>query len=105
MRFSLNKQIIAYLLLAVILLFILYAAGSYFFPGKSGPRFITSVVTKSDIQDTVLASGTLEALQQVSVGAQVSGQLKSLKVALGDQVKKGQLIAEIDSLPQQNAFR
>ena len=53
----------------------------------------------------MLASGTIDAIERVSVGAQVSGQLKSLKVALGDRVQKGQLVAEIDDMTQQNELR
>ena len=69
------------------------------------PAVITAPVAVADLEDAVLATGTLEAARLVSVGAQVSGQIKSLKVALGDTVAKGQLVAEIDSLPQQNALR
>jgi macrolide-specific efflux system membrane fusion protein len=47
----------------------------------------------------------VQAFKQVSVGAQVSGQIKTLNVALGDVVKKGQLVAEIDSTTQQNVVR
>ena len=69
------------------------------------PQYLAVPVVKADIQDSVLASGVLQALHQVSVGAQASGQVKSLKFKLGDEVKKGQLVAEIDSLTQQNALR
>lgn len=69
------------------------------------PHYVTARVRERDIESSVLATGTLEAALQVSVGAQVSGQIKSLKVALGDQVKKGDVIAEIDSMTQQNALR
>jgi len=69
------------------------------------PGYITVPVARGDIETTVLASGTVESDNLVSVGAQVSGQLKSLKVDLGDTVKAGQLVAEIDSLPQQNTLR
>ena len=69
------------------------------------PVYLSAVATRADIQDTVLASGTVKAYRQVSVGAQASGQIKSLKVKLGDTVKKGQLVAEIDSLNQVNALR
>jgi macrolide-specific efflux system membrane fusion protein len=86
------------LLLAAILLWRMLAS-------EPAPQLVTATVERGDIEDTVLASGTLEAFQEVSVGAQVSGQLKSLKVRLGDKVKKNQLIAEIDSLPQRNALR
>ena len=41
----------------------------------------------------------------VSVGAQVSGQVKKMYVQLGDEVKKGQLIARIDSIRQENDFK
>ncbi|CNK26394.1 HlyD family secretion protein [Yersinia frederiksenii] len=39
------------------------------------------------------------------MGAQVSGQIKALHVTLGQQVEKGQLVAEIDDLTQQNALK
>ena len=65
----------------------------------------TVPVSVADIEDTVLATGKIEASQMVSVGAQVSGQIKHLAVGLGDAVKKGQLVAEIDSLTQQNALQ
>lgn len=76
-----------------------------FFPAAQPPSFVTATASTTDLQDTVLATGVLQAFKQVSVGAQVSGQVKVLKVALGDKVKAGQLIAEIDSVPQQNTLR
>ena len=53
----------------------------------------------------MLATGTLQAFKLVSVGAQASGQVKSLKVVAGQTVKKGDLIAEIDASKQQNDVR
>lgn len=91
------------LLAAAAALAVLAVKLSFF--GSDGPPPTTMGVVTADIEDVVLASGTLEASKLVSIGAQVSGQIKSLKVALGDQVTKGQLIAEIDSLTQQNALR
>jgi len=76
-----------------------------FFPAKEAPRFATAAAVRGDIEDAVLATGTVQAFKQVSVGAQVSGQVKSLKVQLGQRVKKGELIAEIDSTTQQNTVR
>ncbi|MFZ2299258.1 MAG: efflux transporter periplasmic adaptor subunit [Burkholderiales bacterium RIFCSPLOWO2_12_FULL_64_99] len=78
---------------------------SVYFKPPTAPQVITAEVTVDDIEDTVLASGTIEASQEVSVGAQVSGQIKRLHVALGDQVTKGQLVAEIDSTTQANTLR
>ncbi len=51
---------------------------------------------KSDIEDVVTATGSLQPRDYVEVGAQVSGQLEKLYVDIGDSVKKGQLLAEID---------
>lgn len=58
-----------------------------------------------DVEEAVLASGALEPIRQVSVGAQVSGRLTTLKVKLGQTVAQGDLIAEIDAITQQNALR
>lgn len=74
-------------------------------PKQEKPQYITAQAEKGDIEDTVLATGTLQAKQLVSVGAQVSGQVKKMYVQLGDQVKQGQLIAQIDSVRQENDLR
>lgn len=52
--------------------------------------------TRGSIEQVVTAQGKLEPKEYVDVGAQVSGQLKKLAVDIGDTVKKGELIAEID---------
>ena len=93
----------------IIVVVILLAAGGWFgrdylFPPEAAPSYVTARVTRGDLESTVLASGTLEAYQLVSVGAQVSGQIQKLHVALGDVIKKGDLIAEIDPSTQQNAL-
>jgi macrolide-specific efflux system membrane fusion protein len=69
------------------------------------PTLLTTVVTRGDIVRTVVATGTVEATDLVSVGAQASGQIRSLKVKLGQKVRAGDLIAEIDSTNQRNALR
>ena len=68
-------------------------------------EFMTVPVTRQDISETVLATGSLEGRKQVNVGAQVSGQLQQLKVKLGDSVSKGQLLAVIDPVIPQNDLR
>lgn len=77
----------------------------WLFPAQPANTYVTAAVTRADLEQSVLASGTIEAFKLVSVGAQASGQIKALHVKLGDTVKKGQLIAEIDSLTQQNTLR
>ena len=75
----------------------------YFSPSKT--TYITASVVRTDLEESVLASGTLKAFKTVAVGAQVNGQLKTLHVALGDKVKKGQLLAEIDPVLPQNTLK
>ncbi|MGL5666537.1 MAG: biotin/lipoyl-binding protein, partial [Shewanella sp.] len=78
--------------------------GAYFLLHKpeAAPSYVTEPVRRGDIENSVLANGMLQASKLVSVGAQVSGQIQSLPVDLGQEVKKGDLIAQIDSLAQQN---
>jgi len=60
------------------------------------PSYRTEPVTKGDIQQTVTATGTVNAVTTVLVGTQVSGTIKELFVDFNSHVKKGQLIAQID---------
>lgn len=94
-----------YLLPLIGLILASLAAALFYFRSAKPTTTMTVPVSRGDVETTVLASGTVESDNLVSVGAQVSGQLKSLKVELGDTVKAGQLVAEIDSLPQQNTLR
>lgn len=64
--------------------------------GNDGKSYVTVAVVTGDIEDVVTAQGTLEPKNYVDVGVQVSGQLKKIHVAIGDEVTKGDLIAEID---------
>jgi len=66
----------------------------FFVPPKV--RYATATAERGDVESTVVAAGVLQPLIYVDVGAQTTGQLKSLKVARGDKVEKGQLLAEID---------
>ncbi|MDN7489265.1 macrolide transporter subunit MacA [Burkholderia sp. AU31652] len=77
---------------------------SLFAPEKH-PQYLSAPVSRGDLENAVLATGALQAFKQVDVGAQVSGQLKSLKVKLGDKVTKGQWLAEIDPVISENALR
>lgn len=57
---------------------------------------VAQPVVLGDVEDTVTALGSLQPLEYVDVGAQVSGQLKKITVAIGDVVKAGDLLVEID---------
>jgi len=94
-------------LLVLILLGGGAAAGWWYFlaPTQASTTPDTVTVGRGDIETTVLASGVLEASALVSVGAEVSGSIKAVHVSLGDNVSRGDLIAEIDSLNQENAVK
>ncbi|MFT4991170.1 MAG: macrolide-specific efflux system membrane fusion protein [Polaromonas sp.] len=94
-----------YALFALLLTGLAAGVKLYFFPANKAPAFVTATAALGDLEQSVLATGTLQAFKQVSVGAQASGQIKSLNVALGDSIKKGQLIAEIDAMKQENDLR
>ena len=64
------------ILIAVCLAIIAAIAWYVLKPKNTQPQYITSEVTRGDIEDAVLATGDLEATKMVSVGAQVSGQVK-----------------------------
>jgi len=61
----------------------------------------TVTVTRADIESSVTALGTLQPRRYVDVGAQASGQIRTLHVEAGDPVRKGQLLVEIDPSTQQ----
>ena len=58
--------------------------------GSSPPAYETTTARRGDIEVTISAAGTLTPKEMVEVGAQVSGQLQTLFVDVGDEVEKGQ---------------
>ena len=93
------KRII-WLLLAMVLIVVIWAI----FRPKEEVNYITDEVQRSNLNQIVNATGEISAAQLVDVGAQASGQIKKLYVKLGQQVKKGDLIASIDSTTQLNTL-
>ncbi|MBT9265305.1 efflux RND transporter periplasmic adaptor subunit [Pseudomonas sp. MG-9] len=75
-----------------------YAAWQIMPPGRD--RFATVQVTRGDIESSVTALGTLQPRRYVDVGAQASGQIRKIHVEVGDVVKEGQLLVEIDPSTQ-----
>jgi macrolide-specific efflux system membrane fusion protein len=73
-----------------------YAWRTWLAGGTAAGEYLTAVVQRGDIEDTVSATGTLQPRDFVDVGTQVSGQLKVVNVQIGQTVKAGDLLAEID---------
>lgn len=97
----LNKSIkISIFIIAAIILGIAY---HFFFSKNSdAPIYLTETVKLGTISQSVIASGTVRSNNRVEVGAQVSGKITKINVTLGQFVKKGEVLAEIDSLTQLN---
>ena len=67
------------------------------------PSYRLGKVERGSVKSTVSATGTLGAVRTVEVGTQVSGQISALYVDYNSHVKKGQLIARIDPILQEQA--
>jgi membrane fusion protein, macrolide-specific efflux system len=91
-RFRLIALTIAVALLAVAGLSWWYVSAK----ANDQSKWVTAKATRGDIEDTTTALGTLQPLNYVDVGTQVSGQLRRIFVQIGDQVTEGQPLAEID---------
>ncbi len=60
------------------------------------PRYLTAAVTRGDLVETVRATGTVQPVQEVSVGAQVNGRVARVLVDYNSRVRAGDLLAELD---------
>ena len=95
------KKFIKFIVIAAILA----GAGYYFYDKNNvpqGDQFITSKAVRGELVKSIESNGEIYATELIDVGAQVGGQIKKLYVKLGDVVKAGDMIAEIDSATQQN---
>ncbi|MBF4489799.1 efflux RND transporter periplasmic adaptor subunit [Psychrobacter sp. N25K4-3-2] len=90
----------------ITLIIVALGALAYTFlkPEETTPNYLTATVEVGDIENNVMASGKVKALNTVDVGAQVSGEVKRLYVEVGDEVKQGDLIAQIDQVTQKNSL-
>jgi HlyD family secretion protein len=61
------------------------------------PQYVTAAVSRGDVVQAVDATGTLEAVTTVQVGTQVSGTISALLADFNSQVRKGQVIARLDT--------
>ena len=90
-----KKKVIIYSIITVGLLILIY----FLFIKKddTAPKFTFAEIKKGDISNTITSTGTLEALKTVDVGTQVSGKIDKIFVDFNSDVKKGQLLAILDT--------
>jgi len=91
---SLRNLIVALLVIAF------GGGGAYYFSRTGGPpagSYTTQEVTRGRIEAKVTSTGTLSPLVTVQVGSQISGRVVALFADFNSEVKKGQVIAKLDT--------
>lgn len=85
--------------LLVAVMSVLIAGGLVFFlrSGDSDIRYQTAEVQRGNLTITVTATGTLEPVNQVDVGSELSGIVDTVEVDYNDRVKIGQVLARLDT--------
>ncbi|MBS1493452.1 MAG: efflux RND transporter periplasmic adaptor subunit [Bacteroidetes bacterium] len=89
-------------LITIIIIVVVLAAGVteyFFYKGKQDTKidWVTARVEKGDVQILVTATGTVNAVQTVLIGTQVSGVISKINVDFNSVVKKGQVLAVLDT--------
>ena len=89
-------------IIITLIVIVVVAVGAKFLLGGSGSNnrlsYTTVTVSRSDISNSVTATGTIEPVTEVEVGTQVSGIIDKIYVDYNSVVKEGQLIAEMDKV-------
>ncbi len=94
-----KRAIIKRIIIAVVVSIIVVGAGVSAYYAKRGdtsPKVSTSEITRGDIVEAVVSTGTIEAVSTVQVGSQVSGTVAWLGADFNSVVHKGQVIAKLD---------
>ena len=85
---------------AGVLVLGLGAAGIWWWSGqqaaRQAPVYVTSPIERGNVTLTVTASGTLNPTRSVTIGSELSGTVSKVLVDVNDQVKKGQVLLELD---------
>jgi HlyD family secretion protein len=65
--------------------------------GEAETRYETATVRRGELRVTVTATGSLQPINQVDIGSELSGTMRSVEVDFNDPVRKGQVIARLDT--------
>ena len=77
---------------AIVVLFLIFGRG-----GSKAPRYVTQEVARGDLRVTVTATGNLEPRNQVDIGSELSGTIRSVHADVNDEVTAGQVLAVLDT--------
>jgi multidrug resistance efflux pump len=95
MKFKLTRKK-SYLIASGLV--VIAAVAGYFFWSRraSADEYITAKIERGNVRNTVNATGALQAVTTVQVGSQVSGIISELYVDFNDNVRQGQIVAQLD---------
>ena len=104
----LMKKILKFIIVIAVLAAVAFGIKSYFFNDTDANQvgeLISTKVVSDTIKTTISATGTLEPVDQVEVGTQVSGDIAKINADFNSKVKKGQVIAELDKSKLQSTLK
>ena len=93
------------LVVTVLVVLVVVAAGVFLLTRPKKARYKTSVVARGGVSVSVSATGTVNPVNQVTVGSQVSGTLQKVYVDFNDHVITGQVLARIDPRNYESALK
>jgi len=95
---NVRRSRLRYWIIGAVLLVIIFVIINSIKSGNSkSVQFKTEQIKQGDISKIVSATGTLEPTNEVEVGSEVSGIIKSIEVNYNDKVKVGQVLARLDT--------
>lgn len=96
-KYFMKKKWILYGSILIAVLFVIYIF--FIKNGKQPEKFSFDTIKRENIFITISSTGTMEAITTVDIGTQISGKVKKLFVDFNSHVKKGQILAVIDTTP------
>ena len=93
------------LVVTFVVVLVVIAAGIFLLARPKKAKYKTSVVARGDVSISVSATGTLNPVNQVTVGSQVSGTIEKIYFDFNDHVKAGQTLATIDPRNYESALK
>jgi HlyD family secretion protein len=96
-RRPLASAVLGFAVLALLIWFM-------FLGGDGAPAYVTAPVERGTLKVVVTATGTVEPETTVAVGSEISGRIDAVLADYNDEVKKGQVLVEIDTTSLKNAL-
>lgn len=84
-------------IILVIILVVVIGGFYYWKGGQKAPEYVTAKVYKGDLKQTVSATGSIKAAEDISLNFKTTGKISDIKVKVGDEVKAGQELARLDA--------